>query len=90
MEHSGCEADDVIATLATRARDDGRAVDIMTTDKDYIQRLADPSMRLLNAGLAQDQRAGGSFCSISRGAPGRRQPSLGLHVSAVRHVSLTG
>ncbi|MGX1887628.1 5'-3' exonuclease [Streptomyces sp. NPDC055287] len=56
IEQDGCEADDVIATLATRARDDGRAVDIMTTDKDYIQLLGDPSVRLLNTGLAQDRR----------------------------------
>ncbi|MFI0220370.1 5'-3' exonuclease [Streptomyces lydicus] len=54
IEQDGCEADDVIATLATRAR--GRAIDIMTTDKDYIQLLADPSVRLLNTGLAQERR----------------------------------
>ncbi|MFJ8856080.1 5'-3' exonuclease H3TH domain-containing protein [Streptomyces sp. NPDC102437] len=56
IEQNGCEADDVIATLAARARADGRAVDVMTTDKDYIQLLADPSVRLLNTGLAQDRR----------------------------------
>ncbi|MFB7852932.1 5'-3' exonuclease H3TH domain-containing protein [Streptomyces sp. NPDC056053] len=56
IEQEGCEADDVIATLATGARTDGRAVDIMTTDKDYIQLLADPSVRLLNTGLAQGRR----------------------------------
>ncbi|MGW7327099.1 5'-3' exonuclease [Streptomyces sp. NPDC054840] len=56
IEQDGCEADDVIATLATAARTDGRAVDIMTTDKDYIQLLADPSVRLLNTGLAMERR----------------------------------
>ncbi|MEU7316523.1 5'-3' exonuclease H3TH domain-containing protein [Streptomyces sp. NPDC007083] len=56
IEQDGCEADDVIATLATAARADGRAVDIMTTDKDYIQLLADPGVRLLNTGLAQERR----------------------------------
>ncbi|MFJ2778289.1 hypothetical protein [Kitasatospora sp. NPDC087315] len=30
IEQDGCEADDVIATLATGARAEGRAVDIMT------------------------------------------------------------
>ncbi|KUJ65650.1 hypothetical protein ACZ90_45370, partial [Streptomyces albus subsp. albus] len=56
IEQDGCEADDVIATLATHARTDGRAVDIMTTDKDYIQLLADPSVRLLNTGFAMERR----------------------------------
>ncbi|MCC2275467.1 hypothetical protein LKL35_08530 [Streptomyces sp. ET3-23] len=56
IEQAGVEADDVIATLATRARSDGRPVDIMSTDKDYIQLLADPCVRLLNTGLAQDRR----------------------------------
>lgn len=56
IEQDGCEADDVIATLATAARADGRAVDIMTTDKDYIQLLADPSVRLLNTGFAMERR----------------------------------
>ncbi|MFJ5846405.1 5'-3' exonuclease H3TH domain-containing protein [Streptomyces sp. NPDC092903] len=56
IEQDGCEADDVIATLATATRADGRAVDIMTTDKDYIQLLADPSVRLLNKGLAMECR----------------------------------
>ncbi|MEU1151556.1 5'-3' exonuclease H3TH domain-containing protein [Streptomyces sp. NPDC005918] len=55
-EQDGCEADDVIATLATRARAEDRPVDIMTTDKDYIQLLADPHVQLLNTGLAQDHR----------------------------------
>lgn len=56
IEQNGCEADDVIATLTTRARSAGRPVDIMSTDKDYIQLLADPAVRLLNTGLAADHR----------------------------------
>ncbi|MFG2836003.1 5'-3' exonuclease H3TH domain-containing protein [Streptomyces zaomyceticus] len=56
IEQDGCEADDVIATLATSARAEGRAVDIMTTDKDYLQLLADPSVRLLNTGFAMERR----------------------------------
>jgi DNA polymerase-1 len=56
IEQDGCEADDVIATLATGARAEGRAVDIMTTDKDFIQLLADPSVRLLNTGFAMERR----------------------------------
>ncbi|WP_338673881.1 5'-3' exonuclease H3TH domain-containing protein [Streptomyces sp. SCSIO 30461] len=56
IEEEGCEADDVIATLVTRARADARPVDIMTSDKDYIQLLGDPSVRLLNTGLAQERR----------------------------------
>lgn len=56
IEQDGCEADDVIATLATGARAAGRAVDIMTTDKDYLQLLTDPSVRLLNTGLAMERR----------------------------------
>ncbi|WP_411098928.1 5'-3' exonuclease H3TH domain-containing protein [Streptomyces sp. x-45] len=56
VEQDGCEADDVIATLTTIARAEGRAVDIMTTDKDYIQLLVDPDVRLLNTALAQGRR----------------------------------
>ncbi|MEU0715633.1 5'-3' exonuclease H3TH domain-containing protein [Streptomyces lavendulocolor] len=44
------------AALTTRARGAGRPVDIMSTDKDYIQLLADPAVRLLNTGLAADLR----------------------------------
>ncbi|MEU8779469.1 5'-3' exonuclease H3TH domain-containing protein [Streptomyces sp. NPDC048606] len=55
IEQNDREADDVIATLTT-ARAEGRAVDIMTTDKDYIQLLADPSVRLLNTGLGMERR----------------------------------
>ncbi|MGW0552131.1 5'-3' exonuclease H3TH domain-containing protein [Streptomyces altiplanensis] len=46
----------LIATLAVDDRAEGRAVDIMTTDKDYIQLLADPSVRLLSTGLAMERR----------------------------------
>ncbi|MGY3677448.1 5'-3' exonuclease [Streptomyces sp. TE33382] len=56
IEQDGREADDVIATLAISARAEGRAVDIMTTDKDYIQLLTDPSVRLLNTGIAMERR----------------------------------
>lgn len=56
IEQDGCEADDVISTLATTARAEGRAVDIMTTDKDCIQLLADPGVRLLNTGFAMERR----------------------------------
>ncbi|MFD8882166.1 5'-3' exonuclease H3TH domain-containing protein [Streptomyces erythrochromogenes] len=56
VEQDGCEADDVIATLTVRARAEGRPVDIMTTDKDFIQLLGDPNVRLLNTGLAQAHR----------------------------------
>ncbi|OEV19367.1 hypothetical protein AN221_17500 [Streptomyces nanshensis] len=56
LEQEGCEADDAIATLATGARAEGRAVDIMTTDKDFIQLLADPGVRLLNTGFAMERR----------------------------------
>ncbi|MEU8473138.1 hypothetical protein AB0F30_35610 [Streptomyces sp. NPDC029006] len=43
IEQDGFEADDVIAPLATAARTDGRAVDIMTTDKDYINSWPTPA-----------------------------------------------
>lgn len=56
IEHAGCETDDVIATLTSQARDRGRAVDILTTDKDFIQLLADPSVRLLNTSVAVERR----------------------------------
>ncbi|MFI1189346.1 5'-3' exonuclease H3TH domain-containing protein [Streptomyces californicus] len=56
VEQPGFEADDVIATLTTLARDSGRAVDILSSDKDYIQLLADPSVRLLNTSLAAEHR----------------------------------
>lgn len=56
IEHDGCEADDVIATLTTRARAAGRPVDVMSTDKDFVQLLADPGVRLLNTALREDLR----------------------------------
>ncbi|MFI5804455.1 5'-3' exonuclease H3TH domain-containing protein [Streptomyces sp. NPDC051561] len=56
VEHDGCEADDVVATLTYRARTSGRKADIMTADKDFIQLLADPHVRLLNTGVRADLR----------------------------------
>ncbi|QDY75338.1 5'-3' exonuclease [Streptomyces qinzhouensis] len=58
IEQDGCEADDVIATLTTRARAAGRPVDIMSADKDYIQLLCggEAAVRLLNTGLGLDRR----------------------------------
>ncbi|MFJ2744802.1 5'-3' exonuclease H3TH domain-containing protein [Streptomyces sp. NPDC087440] len=56
IEHDGCEADDVIATLTARARTTGRRVDIMSADKDFVQLLADPYVRLLNTGMREDLR----------------------------------
>jgi len=56
IEQAGCEADDVIATLTTQARTGQRPVDVMSTDKDYIQLLADGGVRLLNSGMAWERR----------------------------------
>jgi DNA polymerase-1 len=56
IEQEGCEADDVIATLTIRARSVGLSVDVMSTDKDFIQLLADPGVRLLNTSLREDLR----------------------------------
>ncbi|AQY20224.1 hypothetical protein T261_00802 [Streptomyces lydicus] len=56
IEQDGCEADDVIATLTRQARADGRPVDIMSGDKDFIQLLDDPTVRLLNPALRIDRR----------------------------------
>ncbi|MEV3925891.1 5'-3' exonuclease [Actinomadura coerulea] len=56
IEHDGCEADDVIATLTTTARNADRPVDIMSADKDFIQLLADPHVRLLNTSVKADRR----------------------------------
>ncbi|MQS38302.1 flap endonuclease [Streptomyces katsurahamanus] len=58
IEQNGCEADDVIATLTTRAHAAGRPVDVMSADKDYIQLLCDddPAVRLLNTGLGPGRR----------------------------------
>ncbi|MCX8037278.1 MAG: DNA polymerase I [Candidatus Sumerlaeia bacterium] len=46
IEQPGFEADDVIATLATRARDAGFDVWIVTSDKDLYQ-LVEPNVRVL-------------------------------------------
>ena len=43
----GFEADDVIATLATMARDSGRDVLVVTGDRDAYQLVEDPHIRLL-------------------------------------------
>ncbi|MFE4972663.1 5'-3' exonuclease H3TH domain-containing protein [Kitasatospora sp. NPDC056651] len=56
IEQDGCEGDDVIATLAAQARRQGRPVDVMSADKDFLQLLADPGVRLLNTMLAEHRR----------------------------------
>ena len=43
----GYEADDVLATLATRARDEGRDVIVVTGDRDCFQLVEDPHVRVL-------------------------------------------
>ncbi|MEV0536757.1 5'-3' exonuclease H3TH domain-containing protein [Kitasatospora sp. NPDC050463] len=56
IEHDGCEADDVIATLTTLARQDERPVDVMSADKDFLQLLDDPGVHVLNTMLAEHRR----------------------------------
>ncbi|MFI7104134.1 5'-3' exonuclease H3TH domain-containing protein [Streptomyces sp. NPDC050161] len=56
IEQDGCEADDVIATLTQAARAAGRAVDVMSGDKDFIQLLDDPAVRMLNTGVKDERR----------------------------------
>ena len=47
LEQAGVEADDIIATLATRARDDGRHVIVVTGDRDSYQLVEDPAIKVL-------------------------------------------
>jgi DNA polymerase-1 len=47
IETPGFEADDVIATLATGARDDGHEVIVVTGDRDAYQLVEDPSIKVL-------------------------------------------
>ncbi|WP_334144545.1 DNA polymerase I [Rhabdothermincola sp.] len=47
LEVPGYEADDIIATLATRARDAGHDVLIVTGDRDTFQLVEDPHVRVL-------------------------------------------
>ncbi len=47
VEVPGYEADDVLATLATRARDAGRDVIVVTGDRDCFQLVEDPHVRVL-------------------------------------------
>ncbi|MEA3215786.1 MAG: polymerase, partial [Acidimicrobiia bacterium] len=47
LELPGYEADDIIATLATRARDNGREVIVVTGDRDSYQLVEDPLVRVL-------------------------------------------
>ena len=47
VDAPGFEADDVVATLATEARDEGREVIIVTGDRDAYQLVEDPSVRVL-------------------------------------------
>jgi len=44
---AGYEADDVLATLATRSRDEGRPVVVVTGDRDCFQLVEDPYVRVL-------------------------------------------
>ncbi len=47
VEAPGYEADDVIATLATQARDEGREVIVVTGDRDTYQLVEDPLVKVL-------------------------------------------
>lgn len=47
VDHAGVEADDVIATLATQARDRGDDVIVVTGDRDAYQLVEDPHVRVL-------------------------------------------
>jgi DNA polymerase-1 len=47
VDAPGYEADDVIATLATRARDEGREVIVVTGDRDTYQLVEDPLVKVL-------------------------------------------
>ena len=47
IEKAGVEADDIIATLATQARDRGEDVTIVTGDRDAYQLVEDPHVRVL-------------------------------------------
>jgi DNA polymerase-1 len=47
IEVAGFEADDVLATLATRARDAGRDVVVVTGDRDAFQLVEDPHVKVL-------------------------------------------
>ncbi|MCY3577908.1 MAG: DNA polymerase I [bacterium] len=47
VDHVGVEADDVIATLATQARDRGENVIVVTGDRDAYQLVEDPHIRVL-------------------------------------------
>ena len=47
VDHAGVEADDVIATLATQARDRGEDVIVVTGDRDAYQLVEDPHVRVL-------------------------------------------
>ena len=47
VELEGYEADDVLATLATRARDDKREVIVVTGDRDTYQLVEDPFVKVL-------------------------------------------
>ena len=47
LEQAGIEADDILATLATRARDDNRDVLIVTGDRDSYQLVEDPHVKVL-------------------------------------------
>jgi DNA polymerase-1 len=47
VDHPGFEADDVIATLATEARDRGEQVIVVTGDRDTYQLVEDPLVKVL-------------------------------------------
>jgi DNA polymerase-1 len=47
LEQAGVEADDIIATLATQARDRGDDVIIVTGDRDTYQLVEDPHVKVL-------------------------------------------
>ena len=61
VDAEGFEADDVLATLATTARDAGRDVTVVTGDRDAFQLVEDPHVKVL-----YNLRGGLRICPLRR------------------------
>lgn len=78
LEHAGWEADDVIGTLARRAKEAGFCVEVVTGDKDFIQ-IVDEDVRLFDP--MNDRRTG----------PAEVKERLGIEPRQMRdYLSLVG
>jgi DNA polymerase-1 len=78
VEKAGYEADDILATLATQARDAGRDVVVVTGDRDAFQLVEDPHVKVMytRRGISDTVLYDEAGISERYGVPARLYPLL--------------